>query len=317
MFRSILVPLDGSSFGEQALPLALSIARLSGAPLRIMLVHQLFSTYYTGLPVSEAVEERLLQHEKALRQEERAYLEKVASRLREASPVKVSILFEEGYVAARIMLYAVEGKVDLVIMTTHARGALGRFWLGSTADELVRELPMPILLVHPKDQPADFKQPITFRNVLVPLDGTPEAEQMLEPAISMAKLFGADITLLRVVRPLLATSVPVGMGTFSNVAIRMAEDLDRLQKQLAQEALAYLEKVAQKLRADNLIVNTRIALADQPGVGVLAEAQQAGSDLIALETHGRRGLTRLLLGSVADKVLRGSTVPVLVHRPKH
>jgi nucleotide-binding universal stress UspA family protein len=317
MFRSILVPLDGSSFGEHALPLALSIACHSGAPLRIMLVHQFLSTYYTGLPVSESVEERLLQNEKALRQEERTYLENVASRVREASPVKVSIVFEEGYVAARIKVHAVESKVDLVIMTTHARGTLGRFWLGSTADELVRELPMPVLLVHPKEQPADFKQPMTFKNVLVPLDGTPEAEQMLEPATSMAKLFGADITLLRMVRPLLATSIPVGMGTFSNVAIRMAEDLDKLQKQLEQEALEYLEKVAQKLRANNLIVNTRIALADQPGVGVLAEAQQLGSDLIALETHGRRGLTRLFLGSVADKVLRGSTVPVLVHRPKH
>jgi len=123
--------------------------------------------------------------------------------------------------------------------------------------------------------------------------------------------------LLRVVRPLLPTGVPVGLGSFSEVAVHMAEDMDRLQKQLEQEALAYLERVAQKLRADNLTVKTEITLADQPGVGVLSEAQMLRSDLIALGTNGRRGLTRLFLGSVADKVLRGSVVPVLVHRPKH
>jgi nucleotide-binding universal stress UspA family protein len=78
-----------------------------------------------------------------------------------------------------------------------------------------------------------------------------------------------------------------------------------------------LEAVAQKLRAEKLVVKTGLAFADQPGVGVLTEAQQACADLIALETHGQRGLKRLILGSVADKVLRGSTVPVLLHRPKH
>ena len=315
MFRSILVPLDGSSFGEQALPLALSIARDSGATLRLMQVHELVNSYYTGLPMrSETLEERLRQYEKALRQHEKAYIENVASRLREASPVKVSTIFEEGYVAAQIMHHAVEAKVDLVVMTTHGRGALARFWLGSTADELVRELPMPVLLVHPKDNAVDFREDVKLKNVLVPLDGSPLAEQILEPAIALAKLSNAGITLMRVIPPLLPTSVPVGMG---DVAVHIAEDIDGLQKLLEQEAFAYMEKVAQNLRTDKLTVKTQVVIADQLGVGILNEAQEIGSDLIALETHGRSGLTRFFLGSVADKVLRGSTVPVLIHRPKH
>jgi len=311
MFRNILVPLDGSSFGEQALPLALSIARRSGAALKVMQVHQLLDSYYAGLPALDGtLEESLRQHEKA-------YLENVASRVREASPVKVSTIFEEGQVAASIKLHAVDAKVDLVVMTTHARGAVGRFWLGSTADELVRELPMPVLLNHPGEQTLDLKTDRTLNNVLIPLDGTPLAEQILEPATALARLYGAGLTLLRVVRPLVPTSVPVGMGTFSEVALHMAEDVDKLQKQLEDEAGTYLENIAKKLRAESFSVTCRLAVADQPGVGVLKEAAAERADLIALETHGRRGLKRLFLGSVADKVLRGSTVPVLVHRPKH
>ncbi len=311
MFRSILVPLDGSSFGEQALPVAFSIARHSGASLTLMHVHQMLDVYYAELqPMTEAIED-------SLRKNEKEYLDNLARRLGEADSVNVTTVFKEGQVAAQVRNHAVETKVDLVVMSTHARGAVGRFWLGSTADELVRELPMPIMLIHPNDQSVDIKQNVAFNNILVPLDGTPLAEQIVAPATSLAKLFRADITLLRVVRPLVPSIVPVGMGTFNDVVGHLAQDVSKLQEQLEKEALGYLEKLAQKLRAENLIVKTQIALADQPGVGVLCEARTLGSDLIALETHGRRGLTRLFLGSVADKVLRGSPVAVLVHRPKH
>jgi nucleotide-binding universal stress UspA family protein len=311
MFRSILVPLDGSSFGEQALPLALSIARRNGAALTLMHVHRFLDVYYGELqPVSDTLEE-------SLRKQEKAYLEHVAQRIREAGPIDVTTVLDDGQVAAQVRQHAVETKIDLVVMTTHARGALGRFWLGSTADELVRELPMPVLLVHPAEKAADITHDLALKNVLVPLDGTPLAEQILEPASSLSKLFGADITLMRVVQPLMPTSVPVGTGTFSEVALHMAEDIDKLQKQVEQGAFDYLEKAAAKLRAEKTLVKTMVVLAEQPGVGILKEAQEIGTDLIALATHGRRGLARLFLGSVADKVLRGSHVPVLVHRPRH
>jgi nucleotide-binding universal stress UspA family protein len=311
MYQSILVPLDGSTFGEQALPLAMSIARRSGAALELTHVHKLLDVFYVEVQaLGDALEE-------SLRKQEKAYLESVAQRLRADGSVKVTTSLLEGPVAAQIRNQAVETKADLVVITTHARGALGRFWLGSTADELIRELPMPVLMVHPTDSTRSSQNHLAFKKILIPLDGTPLAEQILLPAVGLAKLFGAEIDLLRVLQPLLPTSVPVGMGTFSEVALHMAEDVDKLQKQLEQGAFDYLEGVAKKLRAEKLTVKCHVVLADQPGVGVLKEAQTAGSDLIALETHGKRGLTRLFLGSVADKVIRGSPVPVLMHRPKH
>jgi nucleotide-binding universal stress UspA family protein len=92
------------------------------------------------------------------------------------------------------------------------------------------------------------------------------------------------------------------------------EQSNALTEQKAQEAGAYLERVAQSLRSRSLSVKTKVAVHPEPAAAIL-EAAQAGTDLIAIQTHGRRGLSRLVLGSVADKVIRGSSVPVLVQRP--
>src|SRR5262249_43029544 len=91
--------------------------------------------------------------------------------------------------------------------------------------------------------------------------------------------------------------------------------LEELEQQLRRQAHAYLGQVADRLRGRSLRVTTRVAVAEQPATAILQEAENQGADLIALETHGRGGLSRLFLGSVADKVVRGASVPVLVHRP--
>jgi nucleotide-binding universal stress UspA family protein len=93
------------------------------------------------------------------------------------------------------------------------------------------------------------------------------------------------------------------------------ERIQKVHEQLRKEAEDYLEKVAARLRARSLRVQTRVAVEHQPAVAILQRVEAFASDVIALETHGRRGLQRLFLGSVADKVLRGSTVPVFIHRP--
>jgi nucleotide-binding universal stress UspA family protein len=81
-----------------------------------------------------------------------------------------------------------------------------------------------------------------------------------------------------------------------------------------REAAAYLDRIAQTLRSSSLAVRTSVVSHDQPAVAILSKARAEGADLIAIETHGREGLSRLLLGSVADKVVRGASIPVLVQR---
>jgi nucleotide-binding universal stress UspA family protein len=94
--------------------------------------------------------------------------------------------------------------VDLVVMTTHSRGEVARLWLGSVAERLVQELSMPILLVRPRQPAPDLADDQAFRHVLIPLDGSPQAEAVLEYAVALLSLMRARCTLLQAIDPLLA-----------------------------------------------------------------------------------------------------------------
>ncbi len=313
MYRNILVPLDGSPFGEHALPLALNLARRAGAAVEVV---------HVAAPVELAYSESLFlvdaDLEQRIRDQLQAYLDAVVQRAEAAAPVPVTPVLLEGDVVEQIRQRVEELPADLVVMTTHGRGALGRFWLGSVADELVRRLPVPLLLVRPHEGEPDLAAGPPLENLLVPLDGSPLAEQILEPALALGRLTSADYTLLRVIKPVL----PVSPGlsgvpglTLEDKAQGLLERTRAIHRQLCRDAQDYLNRVADRLEARGLRVRTRVAVEEQPAVAILSEAVPPGIDAVALETHGRRGLSRLLLGSVADKVVRGAAVPVRVHRP--
>jgi nucleotide-binding universal stress UspA family protein len=134
-------------------------------------------------------------------------------------------------------------------------------------------------------------------DILIPLDGSPLSEQVLGPAVELARLMEARCLLLRVVPP--HSSRGRGAGDLSEVA----------------KAEEYLEGVAARLRRQGLEVRTRAHLARHPAGAILEEAAARPGSLIALATHGRGGLTRLLLGSVAGKLVRAAAAPLLVYRP--
>jgi nucleotide-binding universal stress UspA family protein len=302
MYRSILVPLDGSPFGEHALPLALTLARKAGA--RLQLAH------VQVLPAPMFVECRAnVENTRDPRAVEKAkeYLENVAKRLAGAANVAVSPVVLEGGIVAALTTHVTNTAVDLVVMTTHGRGPFSRFWLGSVADEFIRRAPVPVLLVRPQETPADLAREVTLRKLLVPLDGSAVGERILEPAVALGSLMKAEVTLLRVVPPPMFTVYePMGYGA------HLPEE-PSLEEQ-RRHAQAYVDQVAARLRAQSRVVSTRVLVGREPAEAILEEAQTQGSHFIALATHGRKGLTRLLLGSVADKVIRAATIPILVCR---
>jgi len=307
MFRSVLVPLDGSGFAEQALPLALSMARHAGCPLRLLRVVPPLADYFFWAPMpGDPLEVELRAAHRTAAQ---GYLEDVVRRLRDAGAGSIlcDVVEEEDGVSESIYADVVKTGADLVVLTSHGRGAVRRFWLGSIADKLVRSLPVPVLLVRPHE-PAlalDLRHEVVLKHLLLALDGSTLAERILEPALAVGKAMGTDFTLVRAIRPAWPALHPSWHG---------AQKIDEQQRRTAE---AYLETVANHLRAGGATVQTRVHFAEQPAVAILEEATLAGADLIALETHGRGGLTRLLLGSVADKVVRGSSIPVLVCRQGH
>jgi nucleotide-binding universal stress UspA family protein len=301
--RTILVPLDGSPFAERALPSALALARRSRARLRVALVH-----HGAPPPVSSDALELYAEVEKVVLKSERAYLRQVVARLRKALGRPVRSAFLEGPVVRALGAHVAEVAADLIVMSTHGRGPFRRMWLGSVADRLIRTLEVPILLVRPAEEgepaPADAS---AIAQILVPLDGSPLAESALGPARRLATLLGAELVLIQVVAPVIvATDPPLPYPA------GIEEELTRIRLDQAQD---YLDDAVEQLREQGLTA-TGVAVAgiDVPATILqLARAPRVG--LLALATHGRSGLSRMFLGSVTDKLIRGAEVPVLVCRP--
>jgi len=306
MIHSILVPLDGSTFGEHALPLAAGLARRGNAVLHLVHIHQVMPpATIAGVAIMDSLDLHL-------RQDEQAYLADVARRLGEVGPLQVKTQLVEGEVEPALRGYAAQVEADLVVMSTHGRGALGRFWLGSVADDLVRDLPRPVLVVRPHEGKPDLHREPDLAHILLPLDGTPHAEQIIEPALRLGKLFGASFSLVRIISPAIRSSYfPDG----SAIGASLMEEIQSVQRHHHDEAQTYLDGVASRLREKGVSVQTRVVMDEQPAVSILLEAQVHGAGLIAMETHARRGLSRLFLGGTTDKVVRGGVVPVLLNRP--
>ena len=307
---TILVPLDGSELAEQALPLAIALARASDAQLHLMHVFVPYAARaeMIGATMDNADIERKLEEQST--EYLRSVTERVARELPDhvhADPVRTrpirSPYSESVAVVDRLRRAVARLNPDLMVLATHARGGLGRAWLGSVADALIRRVNVPTLLVHPREGvPAPAS---AFSHIVVPLDGSGLAEESIPIAARLAALGGARVTLLRVVVPQLAMGHPSVVLQFS------VEQLERYQA----ESKSYVESVAARFRGAAPSIESVVILAESPPRAILEWAEQNGADLIAMSTHGRSGFRRFMLGSVADKVIRGAQVPVLLTRP--
>lgn len=299
MYTKLLVPLDGSSFAESALPAALSIAGRTGGTIELATVRE---------PLTAMVYQEWMGPDGGW---EEPYLEVVIRRFSQASEVELTGQVLSGRIAQALEEHVDEVGADLVVMATHGRGPLSRAWLGSVADSVIRRSTTPILLVRPEEDgeaERDVKELETeFSRILIPLDGSDLSETILEPAVALGRLFDASYTLVRVVH------YPAGLAS------PYLPDTVTLNQQLVDEAKdrarAYLAGVAEGLREEGLQVETRVTVEPQPANGIVGLVREDGFDLIAMATHGRGGVSRALLGSVADKVLRGADTPTLVVRP--
>jgi nucleotide-binding universal stress UspA family protein len=289
MFGTILVPLDGSPFAEQALPWALSLARRSHSALTLVRGHVL----YALLEPAAAWGPYDPGKDAERRQEEQLYLDGTARWLQAATPVPITTAVVFGTDANSILKHATQSKADLIVMSTHGRGPAGRLFFGSVADQVVRRSMTPVLLIRADESaPHMIPEPVVER-VLVPLDGSPLAEQVLATVADLASVLQADCTLMQV--------VVAGHDSHARGADREAE------------ARSYLDSIARRLGGRGRKVDSRVVVAHNAAEAILTEVR--AHDLITLATHGRGGISRILLGSVADVVVRAAPCPVLVYRP--
>lgn len=307
MFRTILVPLDGTAFGEQALPLAMHLAARAQAELHLVHVHA-----PTLIPVGlEAPPYAGAARSDLARESVRFYLERMAAKLGQTG-LAVSSALRDGPVVATIEERVRAVGAELVVLSTHGRGGLSLVWHQGVADQLRRQLAVPLLLVPAAaEELPDGPRERPIQHVLVPLDGSAFAETVLEYVGRLCRITDAACTLLHVL-PNAAAPSTVWSG---------AEPVDELAlERRRQQAEQYLHRLAERLPLAAERVRTRIAVASEPAEAILEAAERDGpelprADLLALECHVHGRLARLFGSHVAETVLQHSPVPVLVHHP--
>jgi nucleotide-binding universal stress UspA family protein len=294
MLKKILVPVDGSTFGEAALPTALELSRRADADIRLAMVNEQAGA--TG------------GWQENFRRLHTTYLENLEGRVEEGSAGPASMVLLEGEVADTLCQEAMRSNSDLIVMSTHGRGGLTRMWLGGVADAVIRQSSTPVLLVRPPEgdeQSLEVEEP-TIRRVVIPLDGSTLSEAAIERALELGHLFGARFTLLRVV------AFPTTVSTY--LPDEMQDSRSILEK-AEEEARAYLERVRVSLDDGSRQIDIDVAVSPQPARGILDYVAANKADLVSIATHGRSGVGRLLVGSTADKVIRGANTPILIVRP--
>jgi nucleotide-binding universal stress UspA family protein len=290
-FRKILCPIDFSPGAQRAMRVAARVATESEAELT--LVH----AWYVP-PMEFAGEYSLSGDVMQQMSDGAAQALDAATREVQALGVKrVTSTLVTGLPWSKIVELAGDPEVDLVVVGTHGRTGLARVLLGSVAETIVRHAPCSVLTVRPD------REATPFSHVLCPTDFSEASRQVIELASSLVRPGGTGLTLLHVVEPPVAYSEePYRPELSSELEKRSAAELDRRATEL-RSAIAV-----------PIVTRTRTGW---PGAEILAALDRDRSyDLVVMGSHGRTGLKRLVLGSVAEKVVRHAPCPVLIARPR-
>lgn len=289
----ILVPLDGSELAEGALPYAVALAKALGERVTLLTVWE-----GTESELGANFPSMAMEIEAKAREYFGSYLGGIEARLVDSVPAQA--LVREGDATEEIKRTADEIGARALVVATHGRSGIGRWFYGSTASHLLRHADVPVLAVgpHALEHP---KADASFTHIMTPLDGTPLSEAALPDATALASKLGARLSLVRVVR----WAVQSYPYTLPDAYIPQVDD------ELEAGAKAYLrQKEAAVKSVDVSAFVVRGAIAD----GLLDFIDKEAVDLVVMTTHARGGLARAALGSVADRVLQGPA-PVLLIRP--
>lgn len=305
--QKILVPLDGSAFAERAIETARALTAMKGGALEFVSVHEpeLPPSRISGAP---ALDPRL---DSELRESMRAYVARIEAAERARSTFAVTAAFREGDVGDEVVAQASSGSVDLVVMTTHGRGGVDRFWIGSVADRVIRSASVPVLLVRPGATPGAMP----LERIVVAVAGSDDDERIVGSLVEMSDLARCHITLVHVLlpSPLVAAADPrLGPPPDEMAGVPATEMHDTVHA-----AGRYLEWMAGPLRAGGAIVDTKVLRSGSAARAVLEVAESTQAELIAVSTAARPPLVRMFMGSVADKIVRSAQCSVLVCPVKH
>jgi nucleotide-binding universal stress UspA family protein len=313
MFKKILVPLDGSVEAETVLPYVRDLASRFNSEVDVLSVgvgskrrrvNQLLDTYIHHA-VEHLEEDSITCRSVFIYGESTGEIVNYTGVTLDEGGLKAKGAIVYGGPADQILAYTGSRHVDLIIMATHGVGGLRRWWLGSVSEKIVTHSATPILLIHSKHvRQLDQERKTSFKHILAPLDGSDTGEAALHHAAEIALKAGASITLLHVIPEVHAIESRI-----------LGKEFNGIVKAMHNAGKKYLEKVASRLQARGITSVIRIANGD-PAETIVDTAVHEKVDLIAMSTHGRSGIARWVLGSVADKLIHESKLPMWLVRPQ-
>jgi nucleotide-binding universal stress UspA family protein len=319
MFKRILVPLDGSKRSERAIPVAARIARATGGTIvfvEVVLPPVEFGTYSEDRTI-ELKPSAFERRKEAAASYLTGILETYANDL---AAIDADLDVTAGAASPEIYQAARLERVDLIVLCSHGERGLKRWAYGSIAQEAVRHSPVPVLVLNEHGMIPTLSEAAHPLRVLVPLDGSSLAEAVILPTANLVEALSAsqqnELHFLRVV------DLPPAYGTMKS----QAHISDLVHEEAKQEAEKYAKSVAERTAMElaefNLKVSSSVVdSADVAGTivqevaGARDVAMSTGYDLIAIATHGRSGLVRLVMGSVTEHVLGKTTLPLFLVRP--
>lgn len=303
MKKQILVPLDGSQLAEMILPHAAAYARANACTLDLLHVVSpptaINSSAWSMAPSVEIWREWENEVESG-----KHYIEVIADRVRKLG-IEARTFVMEADPAICIVSFALDHpEVVLVAMSTHGRSGIKRLVLGSVAEQVLHSSPVPLLVLHPsheKDILNNIQVP-EYSSILVPLDGSEFAVQALLQAKTLAHKLDASLTLVSAV-----ADGPLGIELNNIIDVP-----DEWTPEMEAQA-DYLKDIVQELKDEQIPVQAVLEYGP-PAEGILRVVDNTNTDLIVMSTHGRSGLSRFWLGSIAMKVVRNARCPVLMVR---
>lgn len=316
MFQHILVPLDGSPRAEQALPIAAQLARASGGT--IVLLHVVDVAYTFG--AYRGMQPILLQNviDSSLRSASE-YFDHLSHHSALAG-VSFKTKIMQGYPAGAILAAIETQASDLVIMCSHGYTGVQRWLLGSVTEKVVHHTPVPILILL-NDQPLKSRRRpdnTSFVRVLVPLDASPRSQDAIAPAAAIAAALSSpglgEIHLEQIV------VFPESLGKEDREALlRYArQNLQEISNCFREGLIANIEPDLHLALTWSISVDRDIA----EGITRIAEngdktpeGEVEASDLITMTTHGYTGIQKWTMGSIANRVLHATRLPLLLVRP--
>jgi len=322
MFERILVPLDGSARAERSIPVAAHIARVTNGTVVLVQIATLPFTYSPYLGSATYADEVI----EADLSEVKRYLNSLANS-EPLAGIKTTTKAILGSAAPEILSTALSYNIDLIVMTSQGRTGMKRWMLGSVAQKIARYSAVPVLVLHEKG-PLPIGPHLDARpmRALVPLDGSTLAKAVIEPAAQLVAALASpgegSLHFMRVVKP------PTSQE------LRMASDHgtgESLEENKLHRAKTYLNSITDQLHDSplallSLSITWSVAVVQDVAHAIIQmaengeDAEGAGAfgrcDLIAIATHGRGGLQHWVMGSIAERVLGATKLPILIVRPE-